>query len=112
MPGRRGLSAVSDEPQSPFASKTIQIGDAEYIVTELSGKAYDECVELARVPVDEAHPFGIDAHLQLIFMTERAVVPKMTLADINGLPFTKRAALFDAVNDVHAPAPAEKSGKD
>jgi hypothetical protein len=98
MPARGSLKAVSDEPQSLFGSKTITIGDTEYTVNELEGGVYDECIDLAKTET------GVDTNLLLKFMTERSVTPKMSLAEINKLPFTKRGELFDTVNAVHFPS--------
>jgi hypothetical protein len=94
---------VSSEPESLFNTKTVTIGDIQYVVRELTGKEHDDCTDLARVEVSPEHPNGVDGQLMLKFMAEKAIEPHLGLAEINNLPFTKRAALFDAVNDVHYP---------
>jgi len=98
MPTRRSGLAVVSENNSLFAAKTVEIGGTTYTVNELDGGTYDECIEKAKTET------GIDTSALLKFMTEKAISPKLTIAEINKLPFTKRGALYDAVNDVHFPA--------
>jgi hypothetical protein len=93
----RKLATVTDEPQSLFGSKTVEIGGTTYTLHELNGKVYDECVELAR------EPDGVNTVVLLKFMVEKSIEPKMSMSQINELPMSKRRDLIEAVNDLHFP---------